>query len=290
MAAYHLIKKVKSSKFNVDYLSQYNLCFLLGKQHFTFCIIDSKSNYCLLLEDYLLNTDDANSTLDTLKSLFESHHLLNAGFWNAVKIAFYSEQSVLVPETLFDRNNLKEYLLLNAHRSYEDSLQLCYYKHHQKMVTVFAVDQQIVQWFQGIYPNLNLHLLHHSSALIEGIPRQEGQSPLKSMALFIKNQVVDILVFDGGQLHYCNQFEFDSPLEFINYVMVVMQELQLDPNMARVDLWGDINPQSDYFKILYKYIRNIAVGKRPSNLNFTFEFDELDEQQYFDVFGLFYCD
>ena len=144
------------------------------------------------------------------------------------------------------------------------------------MVTVFAVDQKIVQWFQGIYPNLNLHLLHHTSALIEGLPRQEGQSRLKSMSLLMKNQVVDILVHDGTQLTYCNQFEFETPLEFINYVMVVMQELKLDPNMDKVELWGDINPQSDYFKILYKYVRNIAVGKRPTNLNFTFEFDEID--------------
>jgi len=158
------------------------------------------------------------------------------------------------------------------------------------MATVFAVDQRIVEWFKGIYPNLNLHLLHHTSALIEGVPRQEGQSRLQSMALFIKNQVVDVLVFDGASLQYCNQFEFESPLEFINYVMVVMQQLELDPNTDKVELWGDINPQSDYFKILYKYIRNISLGKRPTNLNFTFEFDELDEQQYFDVFGLFYCD
>lgn len=290
MAEFHLIKKVKSSKFNVDHLSQYNLCLLLGKQHFKFCVIDSKTNVCLLLEDYLLNTEDTDDTIKVLNSLFESHHLLNAGFWHAVKLAVYNPKSVLIPGALFEKEQAGSYLKLNC--DYQEQLdKLCYYKHHtDKMVNVFTAEHKIVDWFKTIYPNLNLHLLHHTSALIEGVPRQEGKTRLKSMSLFMSADAVDILIHENGQLLYCNQFSFHTPLEFINYVMIAMEQLGLDPNISKVQVWGNINSQSDHFKILYQYVRNISFGKRPSMLNFPFEFDEVEDQQYFDLLGLYYCE
>lgn len=290
MAQSHLIKKVKSSKFNVDHLSQYSLCLLLGKRHFKFCVIDTKTNLCLLLEDYLLdNSDLPRETTATLKELFENHHLLNAGFWNAVKLAVYNSKSVLIPVSLFDKGSLEDYLRINCDLQADD-LQL-YYKHHKgKLVNVFAANSHIINWFETIYPNLNLHLLHHSSALIEGVSHQEDQSRLRSMAVIVNNEVCDILIHEKGQLLYCNQFTFDGSQEFINYVMIAMEQLELDPNLSKVQIWGDINTQSDNFRILYKYIRNISFGKRPSMLNFPFEFDEIEEHRYFDLFGLYYCD
>lgn len=291
MVDYHLVRKVKSSKFNVDHLSQYSLYFLLGKQHFKFCVLDTKSSACLLLEDYLIGADDKpEKTVETLKVIFESHHLLNAGFWNSVKLAFLNPKSVLIPNQMFDKDTLYEYLKINCEIDQNDAIY--YFKHNTgKMVNVFAADKQIVKWFKDQYPNLNIHLLHHSSALIEGVPRQSDASRMKSMSLFINNiDSTEILVHENEKLLYCNQFNFQNPQELLKYVLVVMDQLGLDPNVSKVQLWGNINNQSDNFKILYRYIRNIAFGKRPSVIKFSFEFDEMDEHQYFDLFGLYYCE
>lgn len=290
MVDYHLVRKVKSNKFNVDHLSQYNLYFLLGKQHFKFCIIDTKGSHCLLLEDYLIGSNDQpGEIVDTLKVLFESHHLLNAGFWHTIKLAFLNPKSVLVPNQLFDKESLPDYLKLNCEVQHDEG---CYYYKHNtgKMVNVFVANKKIVSWFKELYPNLNIHLLHYSSALIEGVPRQNDTSQLKSMSLFLNIDSTEVLVHKSDKLLYCNQFAHHTPSEFLNYVMVAIDQLGVDPNFSKVQLWGDINNQSEYFKILYKYIRNISFGKRPSGLNFSFEFDEILEHQYFDLMGLFYCE
>ena len=287
---YHLVRKVKSNKFNVDHLSQYSLYFLLGKQHFKFCVLDTKSSACLLLEDYLIGTNDQpDETVDTLRVIFESHHLLNAGFWNSVKLAFLNPKSVLVPNQMFDKDTLPAYLKMNCKVDPNDGYY--YFKHNTgKMVNVFAADKQLVKWFKDQYPNLNIHLLHYSSALIEGVPRQSDASRLKSMSLFVNIDSTEILVHENDKLLYCNQFSYQTPEELLNYVMVVMDQLALDPNVSKVQLWGNINNQSEYFKVLYQYIRNISFGKRPSVIKFSFEFDEIDEHQYFDLFGLYYCE
>jgi hypothetical protein len=110
------------------------------------------------------------------------------------------------------------------------------------------------------------------------------------MSLFINLDSTEVLVHENDNLLYCNQFNYHTPEELLNYVMVVMDQLELDPNVSKVQLWGNVNNHSEYFKILYKYIRNISFGKRPAALNFSFEFDEIDENQYFDLFGLYYCE
>lgn len=290
MVDYHLVRKVKSSKFNVDHLSQYSLYFLLGKQHFKFCIVDTKTSSCLLLEDYLIGSNDQpDEILDTLKVIFETHHLLNAGFWNSVKLGFLSPKSVLIPNNLFDKNGLQGYLQMNC--TLDDDEGHYYFKHNTgKIVNVFAANKKIVAWFKEQYPNQNLHLIHHSSALIEGVPRQQDGSRQKSMSLFINIDTAEILVHEKDQLLYCNQFDYHSPEELLNYVMVVMNQLGLDANVNKVQLWGHVNSHSEYFKTLYQYIRNISFGRRPNALNFSFEFDEIEDQQYFDLFALFYCE
>lgn len=290
MVDYHLVRKVKSSKFNVDHLSQYNLYFLLGKQHFKFCVLDTKSNSCLLLEDYLIGSNkQSDEIVNTLNVIFETHHLLNAGFWNSIKLAFLSPKSVLVPNQLFDKDALPDYLKINCEIDSEEGYY--YFKHNTgKMVNIFAANKKIVNWFRQLYPNLNIHLLHYSSALIEGVPRQNDASRLKSMAIFINVDSAEVLVYQGEKLLYCNQFSYQSPKELLKYVMVVMDQLELDPNFSKVQLWGNINNQSECFKLLYQYIRNISFGKRPSVLQFSFEFDEIEEHQYFDLLGLFYCE
>ena len=290
MVDYHLVRKVKSNKFNVDHLNQYSLYFLLGKQHFKFCVVDTKANTCLLLEDYLIGShDQPDKTVDSLRVIFESHHLLNAGFWNSVKLAFLSPKSVLVPSPVFDKEALPEYLKMNCEVNSGDGYY--YFKHNTgKMVNVFAADKQIVSWFKQQYPNLNIHLLHYSSALIEAVPRQSDGSRQKSMSLFVNIDSTEVLVHKNDRLLYCNQFSHQTPEELLKYVMVVMNQLGLDPNVSKVQLWGNINTNSPYFKILYKYIRNIYFGKRPSAIKFSFEFDEIDEHQYFDLLGLYYCE
>ena len=290
MVDYHLVRKVKSQKFNVDHLSQYNLYFLQGKQHFKFCVIDTKANECLLLEDYLIGSNDQpDEIVDTLGVIFETHHLLNAGFWNSIKLAFVNPNSVLVPSILFDKDSLAEYLKLNCQIHADDGTY--YYKHNTgKIVNVFAANKKIVNWFKELYPNLNIHLLHYSSALIEGVPRQLDNSRLRSMSIFHNIDSTEVLVHEDDKLLLCNQFVHHSPDEFLKYIMVTMDQLKLDPNFSKVQIWGNIDSHSEYFKILYKYVRNISFGKRPSALNFSFEFDEIDEQQYFDLTGLFYCE
>ena len=290
VANYQLVSKVKSSKFNVDHLNRYELCFLIGQDCFQFSVFDTKSSSCLLLEDYHFHSSPSDETFrSALTALFENHHLLNAGFWKSVKLVFRNGKYAFIPTPLFDKNVIGDYLSLNNRLNARID-QPQYYRHDQiNMANVFVAKKDLVQWFQSVYPNLNLHIVHHSSAIIEGIQRQEGKTRSRSMSLFVKDQELDIMVSSIDQFEYFNRFHFPNDNAMIKYVLMVMKEHDLDPNLCQVQLWGNLNPKSSKFEILYRYIRNISFGSRPSRLNFTFEFDEIEDHRYFDLLSSFYC-
>src|SRR5690606_11961092 len=139
---------------------------------------------------------------------------------------------------LFDRQNLREYLAINA--DFEND-SLFYYKHEKlKAVNVFAASNEIVSFFNKSYPGTTLHFLHQESVLIEGVTKYEDFSSTRNMSLLMEKNAVNILVHEEQNLIYCNRFVFFSPQKLMQYCMTVMHELKLDQYETKTIVWGDI--------------------------------------------------
>lgn len=283
---YNIIKQIKDDKFNVEHLQHYNLSLQVGYSEFQIAVIDIRNQRCLIMESYELHRDtDLHAAL---VSIFEDHHFLKAGFWNSVKVAFKNNKFSLVPYSLFDRENLREYLTINV-QSEDDSL--FYYKHEKlKAVNVFAASSEIVSFFNGSYPGTTLHFLHQESVLIEGISKYEDFSFNRNMSLLMERNAVNVLVHEEQKLIYCNRFNFFSPQKLMQYIMTVMHELNLDQYETRTIVWGDIQASSETFEVLQKYIYNISFGGKLPLLQFGYVFDEIEDHNFFDLFSIYFCD
>jgi hypothetical protein len=69
-------------------------------------------------------------------------------------------------------------------------------------------------------------------------------------------------------LNYCypksevvifNSFDYQTPEDFIYYVLFTAEQLSLNPENFPLELIGNIDSESDFFKIAYKYIRNVSL-------------------------------
>ena len=99
---YKLTSKVKDESFSIDELHNYNLYLNIGYESFEFCAVKNDNNKCILLEEYTLskiNNDD--DLLAELKKIWESHHLLIAGFWKKVRVSFKNQRTLCTSSSLF---------------------------------------------------------------------------------------------------------------------------------------------------------------------------------------------
>ncbi|MDX1627788.1 MAG: DUF3822 family protein [Fulvivirga sp.] len=288
---YKLIKKIKDEKFDVDHLHHYNLLIQIGTRDFQLSVIDSRSNRCLLLEDFVLSKVKSYKELqELLAGLFEDHHLLMAGFWKKVRISFKNSKFSLVPSSLFVKEAVSDYLKLNS-RIDEEQEEILYYKHIKTdAICVFAVSKEIYQWVKGLYPNAEVGFVHQSSALIEGVINISATAKANTMYLYIDRFKLHVITLKNKKLEYYNQFTVKQFNDYIRYIMLVMKGLNKQQKSSDVIMWGYIGKQSPHYKEFYKFIKNISFGSRPEYLKYGYIFDEVQDHHYFDLYSIHLCD
>jgi len=285
-ATYKLIKKVKDDRFDEDLLHQYDLLVQTGPKDFQVAIIDSKDNRMLVLEDYAMgNVQSHAELLQTLKDLFDAHALLKAGFWKSVKIGVKNNKFCQIPESLFVESSAFNYLKFNATVDESKEKVISCKNVSGSSVTVFAVQEDLHSWLSSIYKNTLHHFFHQSTALIEGVLKQSNRKE-NPLYIYVDRFKLHVLSAQHGKLIYYNQFAIKQFPDYVKYIMLVLNGLNMDQHSSEIILWGYIGKKSSHYQELAKYIRNVTFGERPGYLKFSYLFDEVQEHHFFDLYSL----
>jgi len=283
---YKLIKKVKDDRFDEELLHQYDLLIQTGTKDFQIAVIDSKDNRILFLEDYAMsNVQSHTELLLALKDLFEAHALLKAGFWKGVKIGIKNNKFCQIPESLFVESSAINYLKLNVTVD-ESKEKIIFCKNFTgNTVTVFAVQDDLYSWLSSVYQNTSHLFFHQSAALIEGVLRQSNRNE-NPLYIYVDRFKLHVLSAENGKLIYYNQFTIKQFPDYVKYIMLVMNGLNMDQHNSKIILWGYIGKNSPHYREFAKYIRNVTFGERSNHLKFSYLFDEVQEHHFFDLYSL----
>ena len=288
---YKLFKKIKEDKFEVDQLHNYDLNLLLGNRDLQIAVVDKRSNRCLIVEDFIISSIDSYAKLvNVFEHIFDDHHLLKAGFWSSVKVGIKGNKFALVPESLFNPDSIFDYLKFNC-KVNKESDELMYYKHSKsEAVNTFAIDTRLYNWLESLYTDQQIHYFHHSSVLIEGVLEQLANYPDDSIFVYVDRFKLHIVTSKNKKLEYYNQFNVKQFSDYIKYIMAVLKGLNRNQNKTNVVLWGYLGEQSKHYNEFAKYIKNLSLGGRPKFMKFGYQFDELQDHHYFDLYNVNLCE
>jgi len=289
---YKLNNSVKDSRFETDNLAKYHLSFQVNFELFRICVIDSETNRCLFLEDYqLYDIYTTSDLLEQLDVLFEDHVLIKAGFWKSITLGIKNTQFSLIPESLFEKEYLKEYLTLSTTLDKEPDEEYHFFKHNQtEAINVFATNKRLTAWFNAMYPLKQIRVVHHTAPMIEGIMLQKVITPSeKCIYIQVEQYFLTITVKQGKKLIFCNSFTFNTSEDFVYFILFVFDQLELNPEKCPVVVFGEITHDSESFSKLYKYIRHLSFGSKPEFIRFGYQFDEVFDHRYFDLYNMHLC-
>ena len=280
-----LIKKIKDEKFDEDKLQRYVLLTQISAKDFQAAVVDSDDNRLIFFEDFVFS--DVNSPAElqlALEALFESHEYLSAGFWKEVRISIKNNKFIQVPEGLFLPDAAGDYLKFNAAIDpATESVRYC--KNSNGVVTVFALPTETINWLNRIYTNTQVHLVHQSAALIEGV-LGAAKPKADPLYIYVDRFKLHILYAPAGKLVYYNQFQIKQFSDYIRYIMLVMKSMGMNQETSQVVLWGYIGKNSPHYEEFVKYIRNVLFGDRAQHLKFGYLFDEIQDHHYFDLYSI----
>ncbi|MHA6248029.1 DUF3822 family protein [Pontibacter sp. CAU 1760] len=284
---YRLSHKIQDEAFALSQASYCNLYLSLSQKAIRLAVVDTVRNKFVVLEDYeLITVFTPLQMAEQLRLIASENPLLQETQWNAVRASFSNQHFTLVPETLYDPAHREDYLRLHSELNELQDVVLAHRHGGLEAVNIFSVDAAAYEALQDIFQRSQPKVLHQTSVLIRSILHHTGRSATRQMNVFVERNFVTILIVSENGLEFCNVFPYQSPEDFIYFIVFVMQEQKLNPEQETILAWGDITHDSSLFHILQKYIRQVKLGRKPTDVEYSYKFHDMFEHRYFELYSL----
>ncbi|WP_139958799.1 DUF3822 family protein [Flavicella sediminum] len=265
--------KTHSKSLEKNDLKETYLSIQISLDGFSFCIYDRTSSKYIAFEAYSLEhleIQNPESLLAPLQAIFEENVLLQQNNFKKVSVHYNNELSTIVPQKYFSEDKLDSYLTHTIKVLATD------------FIAFDEIDALQANAVYIPYVNINNYLFslfgsfeykHSSSVLLETLSNKFKATQAKKMCVNVSSSSFQIVVLEEGKLLFFNAFHYQTAEDFIYYILFVCEQLQLDTNSIDTLLFGDIEKESELFRIAYQYIRNInfyqEINEKTSELEIT---------------------
>ncbi|MDT8392883.1 MAG: DUF3822 family protein [Bacteroidales bacterium] len=278
---------------------EYELSVRLKADSLAYCILDTNTNKFLHLEAWDLAIPDRKPFIPGDKEPTDTRRLvqlledelnwLTHGF-SRIRIVIDQGKSTLMPRALFRAEERKNIYELNVAGGPWPEKELRY--DELSSVNAFAVyhlpadmGEMIGKYFSsaGIY--------HYSSAFIQAIYlKNMNRDNDKLLYVNVASSRLDILRIKGKKLDYFNSFRYNTAEDFMYYLIFVVEQLGLNPESVELVMMGEVDKHSGITDLAMKYVRNIDFIKRNTDFRYSFVFDQIPGQYYFNLLNASLCE
>ncbi len=231
---------------------------------FSFCISDTstKSPVCFTNYTFKEAVPSPQVLLEKIKEIFRTDTDLQHDF-TTITVLHQNNLATIVPDVLFDENNLEDYLSFTVKTLADDFIAF------DNIPTIQAKNVYVP------YVNINNYFFqnfgefeyqHHTTALITTLVAQTKNSTEKHFFVHVSETQLDIVITQGPALLFYNSFSFDTKEDFIYYILFTAEQLAMDPDIFLLCFSGAIEEDSELYKITYQYVRNISFTPTKNTL------------------------
>ncbi len=284
--AFDRVRIAKDERFNIEYLSQYELLLLLNQNSFSISVVDTLDHRCLYFEEFEIF--DSN-TIEVLDEIFDSHHFLKAGYWKKIKFSQFNNKFTLIPNGLFIEENAFDYLDLVTDLQVGFDKVLVYQHEKSTMTCIFSVEYSVYQWITQFYQTKKVQFIHPASSEIEMLLTSKAQETKEVIDLNFSTKYFSISFKKNGKLEFANIFEYDTVDDVLYFVFAVFEALQVDILQLTCNFYGAIDIQSPIFTQIKAIVKSCKFGQKPKQIQFAHYFDELQQYRHNNVWALYLC-
>ncbi|MDT0608498.1 DUF3822 family protein [Croceitalea rosinachiae] len=209
-------------------------------------VIDDCINFKTETTPYLLKKE--------LKNLLEKHELTTFSF-STVTVIHKNDMFSLVPISLFEPDELPNYLKFNTKLLANDQISFDELKNHE-IVSVYVPFTNINNFIFDLYGEFDY--THSSTTLLQSLFNQKIGSKTVCYA-HVNKFNFELVVFKQKKLLLFNQFRYKTKEDFLYYILFTYEQLDLDVEHVKLKLFGTIEEDDPLFNICYQYIKKVSV-------------------------------
>ncbi|GHV67656.1 hypothetical protein FACS1894199_13560 [Bacteroidia bacterium] len=240
--------------------AQYCLSIRFATDGLSFCIHDQLEKL-FVFSFQPLTHHSQDEAIATVKKAVAEFELLNLEYKKVIVIPCRKDK-ILIPELLFDEENLSE--MYGICVPIEKNDVLLYHKIEPwETYLVEALPRSFVTFLTSRYQSVNI--VNSAYPFIES---SLSSTSLRTYYLFLDIHATyfDMLVTKKNHLVFFNSFTYNSPNDVIYYILSTLKKVDVELDILRTTISGDIDDDSKLLQSLSMYIPEITLVK---NFNFA---------------------
>jgi len=261
-----------------DHFKKLILSIQLKLDGFSFSILNDELNKIVAIVDYKLeDVKHPLQLLDGIKEIYKDSSLLKMNF-HKIKVSHVNSISTLVPVALFDDDNLRSYLEFN-HKLLDNEYLTYDIIDSEEIANIYSPFTVVNNFFFEKYGEFIYK--HFSTVLIENFIEQSNSNQDLKMFVHVQGTQFEIVVVENKKLILYNSYQYLTKEDLVYYILFVAEQLKQNPEDFDLELFGEIEPYSEIYALIYKYVRNVYFGKRLDKHQYSHELDSINKHDFF---------
>lgn len=228
--------------------SQCSLAVQLGNSDVRFAITDNAQKCVVLKKIPFTRSLEMDEWAERFSLLAENEAFFKQSYKQisiAVSTCFYT----LVPKEYYEKRYEKSYLDLNfTMPAFESSFETQTLK-EESIEIPFLLPEPLEKLLKKLFPKAVL--LHETAVWLE-LLLKEDKSAHKTLHLNVHKDFLNVIVLEGQKVILSNSFSFQTPTDFLYYVMLTVRELKIREH-EEIRVYGDIESGGALCVNLEKY-------------------------------------
>lgn len=282
-----LVSILDESLFTGDQ-KQYNLLCTIDPEFISVAAVDREKNRFSGFEGFHFSKPLSEEQLaQKINDLARQSSILQKIDFRNASVLVSGNRFTLVPSALFKAEDAAKYFYFNNPFREDEEI------HHDAIrsyeaLCVFSVPSKWMAALKNVFETFSIH--HQMTASLEATRRFAGNKTAKTLFIHIHSSSLEAIVTEERKLVFANSYPVKTAADGIYFVMMVCDQLSLNPETIEVLLSGEVGKEDDFHKQLQRYIRHILFAGRSNIAAFTYGFDELPAHYYQAAFSHILCE
>jgi len=263
-------------EFDPNTAADCNLLLKITADSFSYAVIDKNSRQLKAVFDQ----QECDDTAAELASALKKDSYLQLPF-REIKVSVYTPNTIAVPNGLFNGSELDSYANFFAEATSTNVYTSPFAQFG--FTSVFKLEQFIEETLNTSLASAARY--EHNAPLLALGATAEGNALLLDFTAGSFNA----LLLKNHKVIFQNSFQIDTPDEFNYYLLLLIQELKLDPACSTVLLSGIIHQEDGYYNCLSKYFDAIRFNLPPAGDIDHAILDDMPAHYYSSLLALDLC-
>ena len=276
-------KELFDETLDINSTNNYEISIQLGLDGFSFCLLDNLRNRYVMFRQYKLSGKAAGLPAE-IKYIAEQDEFLSRQY-RRYRIVFSTEQSTIVPASLYDPAIKNEYFEMN-HKLQDNYIVSNNRLTEPDAYLLFGVRKDIFDLACNLFPEASIS--HQAKPLISSSFRQARKNKDRYIRVHFNNGFFTLVIIKENELQFFNTFRVRNDSDILYYLMNTFNRFEVN-NDQKVFLSGNIFKFDDLYNNLLRYIKTLKFAEPEGDFSMSYIFDELGTHQYCNLFNIVNC-